>query len=102
MPEQPMGLSRHVAGASARVVTTVKLAMVAVPFGIVEAATCLAVLVSDSGLAGEQTSRPGAVVGLQTQSLVSVICGQLLQTMGKFAALDHPAPAIGRHPKPKD
>jgi len=53
VPEQPIDLRTHVAGAGALVVTAIKLAMVAVPFGIVEAAAGLAVATRGCGLAGE-------------------------------------------------
>ena len=42
------------------------------------------------------------MVRLQTQSLIRVSRGQSLKTVGKFSALDHSAPAIGRYPKAKD
>jgi len=42
------------------------------------------------------------VVCLETEFFVGVIRSQLLQTVGEFAALDHPTPAIGRLPKAVD
>jgi len=97
-----LGLRTHVAGANAGVVTSIKQAVAAMPFGIIEAEARLAVLAHSRRLAGEQTSRPGAMVRLQTQPLVRVGRGQSLKAVGKLAALSHPAPAIGRYPKTKD
>ena len=72
------------------------------PFGIIKAAARLGVLAHGHRFAGEQTSRPGAMVRLQTQLAICVSRGQLLKTVGKLPALDHAAPAIGRYPKAKD
>ena len=81
---------------------TAKELAVAMPFGIVQATARLAVLAHGRGLAREQTSGPSAMVRLKTQPLIRVGRGQSLETVGKFTALDHPTPAIGRYPKAKD
>jgi hypothetical protein len=73
-----------------------------VAFGIVKAAPGLTVLAHGCGLSTEQGGRPGAMMRLQPQPLVRTISGQLLKTVGDSAALDHPAPAVCRYPKPKD
>ena len=77
--EQQMDLRSKVTGAYARVVSTIELAMEAVPLGIVELATRLAVVARGSQVAGEQTGRPGAVVRLEPQFVVGVVRGQVLQ-----------------------
>ena len=100
--EQPMGLRAHVARAHARVVAAIEQAVGAVPLRIIEPAPRLAVLAGSRRLAGKQTGRPGAVMRLQTQSVVRVVRGQLQQPVRQSAALDHPAGAIGRLPKAVD
>ena len=66
IPEQPMGLRTQVARARARVVPAIELMLEAVPLGIIEPAPLLAVIARRRRLAGEQTSRPSAMVRLQT------------------------------------
>jgi hypothetical protein len=53
--------------------------MVPVPVQIIEATPRLRVLKSRSRIASEQTGRPGAMMRLQTQFIVSIVCRQLLQ-----------------------
>ena len=86
-----MGLRTHVPGANARIVAAIEQTVGAVPLRIIEPTPHLAMLARGRRLTGEQTSRPGAVMRLQTQLLVCVIRGQLLQAVGKLPALGHPA-----------
>ena len=60
-----MDLSANIACAYARIVSAVEQAMGAVSFRIIELAPSLAMLAGGRRLAGEQTGRPGAVMGLQ-------------------------------------
>jgi hypothetical protein len=96
-----MGLRTHVPGTNARVVAAIEQTVGAVTLRIIETNPHLAMRAHGRRLTGEQTSRPGAVMRLQTQRLVCVSRGQLLKAMGKLPALDHPAFAIGRYPKAK-
>src|SRR6516225_11957234 len=93
--EYPLGFCAHVTGTSTRIVAAVKLAMVLVPVQIIEATPRLRVLKSRSRIASEQTGRPGAMMRLQTQFIVSIVCRQLLQLHSQPTAVVNPARTIG-------
>ena len=92
----------NIAGADAGIVATIKQAMGAVPLGIIELAPRLAVRARGGRLAGERTGRPGAMVRLQTQFVVRLARGQLLQPVRQSAAVKDPAGTVGRLPKAVD
>src|SRR5215469_1367155 len=87
IPEHPMDLPANIARAYARIVSAIEQAMRAVSLWIIELAPCLAMLAGGRRLACEQTGRPGAVMGLQPQSVVRLACGQLLQPVRQSAAV---------------
>src|SRR5215831_16127919 len=97
-----MDLGANEAGTDAGIVAAIKQAVGAVPLRIIERAPRLAVFARDRRLAGEQTGRPGAVVRLQTQFVVRLARGQLLQSVGQPAAVDDPTGTVGRLPKAVD
>src|SRR5262245_64483144 len=79
IPEQPLGLRTEGTGTHARVMPAIELMKGSVPLGIIESAPHLTVLARHRRFAEEQRGCPGTVVGLQTQFIVLVVCGELLQ-----------------------
>src|SRR5437763_11598875 len=77
--EQPIGLRTKVARASARIMPAVEPPEKMVPLGIIKPAPRFAMLASGCRIASKQTCCPGAVMRLQTQFVVRVGGGQLLQ-----------------------
>ena len=77
--KQPICVRTKVARASARVMPAVGSPEKMVPLGIIKAAPRFAMLASGRRIASEQTCCPGAVVRLQTQFVVRLGGGQLLQ-----------------------
>ena len=89
-----MGLSSDFARAYAWIVPSVMQAMGAVTLRIIEPAPRLAMLAGCRWLAGEQVGRPGAVVRLQSQFVVRVVSGQLLQLASVLSTTRHGFPRI--------
>ena len=74
-----MHLRTHVASANARVMSAIEPVVETMPPGIVKPTTSFAVLAGSRRFAGKQIGRPSAVMGLQAQSIVRGVRGQLQQ-----------------------
>ena len=97
--QQPMDHCAQAAGAHAGIVPAIKETMRAVPVGIIEPAPRLAVPACGRRVAGKQASCPGTVMRLQAQFVVSLVCGQLEQSVGQSAGAMNLTRTADRLPK---